>query len=243
MKLTGITLISNGDNLKYPYKECISNLCEQCDEVIVNVDTKSIDNTYLEVLKLQSIYNNLYILPAVWDLKNTGDGKELAIQANHAVRQATGDWILYLQADELLLNKHVEELKEVIRRLDEKENYTQLELWRTYFYGDLQTRLMKDELYLGRIFKKGTHEVGGDGMYLIRKSGRVLRTDYPIFHYSRIGTEQEITQRIRTLDKMFHEQKTIDTFEDFKYTKFFGLKKYWGPHPEGIKEFYGEKRT
>jgi glycosyltransferase involved in cell wall biosynthesis len=237
MKLTGISLISSGESLAYPREKCVINLCEQCDEVILNVDRKSKDKTCQKARELQKEYPNLDLVFSSWDFSNTGDGSELAKQANVALEAATGDWIIYLQADEFLLDEDIPPLKKIISELD--PTYTQIELWRTYFYKNLQTRLPKEELYLGRIFKRNTHEVGGDGMFLVRKSGRVYRTDYKIYHFSRIGTEQEITKRVRQLDTMFHEKEIVASFEPFVYNNT-EVENYLGNHPKGIKEFYNE---
>jgi glycosyltransferase involved in cell wall biosynthesis len=236
MKLSAITLISSGEKLKYPYKECIANLCEQVDEVILNVDLNSDDETIEEVEKLYHQYNNLFLIFTTWNFKNTGNGSELAKQANICLEQVTGDWIIYLQADEFLHEKDIEPIRDLLSGLERA--YSQIELWRTYFWKDLQTRDFSKELYLGRIFKKGTHQVGGDGMFLIRKEGEVWRTNYPIFHYSRMGTEEEITQRVRQLDKMFHEKEIVDSFKNFSYNEIVKEIKYKGPHPKRIKEYY-----
>jgi len=239
MKLSAITLISNGEFLKYPYKECIANLCEQVDEVTVNVDLNSNDNTFKETEKLFKQYDNLYMHYNYWDFRNTGDGSELAKQANALLEHITGDWIIYLQADEFLHHDDIVTIRNLCKKLP--AHFSQIELWRTYFWGDLKHRAPQNELYLGRIFRKETHQIGGDGMYLIRQKGEVYRTDIPIYHYSRIGTEKEITKRIRKLDLLFHEKEKVKSFQDFSFQEMSNLVEYKGKHPQKIKEFYGEK--
>lgn len=241
IKLTGITLIKNGNQLKYPYKACIQSLASYCDQVIVNVG-KSIDNTEHDVLQLvDKEFKNVAVYSTSWSEENTGNGQELAIQANKLLPFVNTEWIVYLQADEFILEEDIEKIKKDINSFNpNEEEYTQIELFRTYFYKSLNTRLLKNEIWLGRIFKKGTHTVGGDGMFLNRNSGRVWRAqDTKIMHYSRIGTEQEITNRVRQLDKLFHDEDEIKTFPAFKF-ETEGLIKYTGKHPKEMLKFYNQ---
>lgn len=233
MKLTGVTLVRNGEALKYPWKACVKNLIAYCDEVIVNLGD-SFDNTREQLFALSC--PNLKIIETVWNMSNTGDGKELAEQANLAVAAATGDWIIYLQADELISESDHALVRQIMAA--QPEHITQIEFLRTYFWENLTTRATDLELYLGRAFRRNTHIVGGDGMHLIRNSGDVARTSVNIFHYSRIGTEQDITLRIRTLDGLFHEKEAVEKMQNFTYNEVHKLDTYSGSHPEGIVKFY-----
>jgi glycosyltransferase involved in cell wall biosynthesis len=228
MSLTGITLIKNGTTLQYPYRECIKSLATYCDKAIVNVGI-STDDTKEEVAKLEKELPNLKSYSFEWSEENTGDGRELAIQANNLLKYIDTEWVLYLQADEFLLESDGFKIKEMLKTVPRE--VSQIELFRTYFYGDIHHRLPRDELFLGRIFRKNTHTIGGDGMYLIRKSGEVMRTNCLIYHYSRIGTPEEITKRVRTLDRLFHPEEIVVNFDDFYYNET-SLITYIGPHPK-----------
>jgi glycosyltransferase involved in cell wall biosynthesis len=233
--LTGITLIRNGHLLNYPFIECISSLAKQCDEVIVNVGDSE-DETLASVKKLKSQYGNITIIESKWNMSNTGDGRELAKQANLLLSFVESPWVLYLQADEFLFFEPAYQLKEFLEIVP--FHVSQIELYRTYFWNNLQTRARDYEIWLGRIFRIGTHQIGGDGMYLKRLSGEVLRSSYWIYHYSRMGNEEQVTKRIRTLDRLFHDRKIVDQMKPFTYNEKVDLVEYAGGHPEGIEKFY-----
>lgn len=238
--ITGITLIRNGVTLGYPFEQAISSLAELCSQVIVNVDPGS-DTTLQAVRGLRKKYPHIQILDSVWNMKNTGDGSELAHQANKILDQCDikNEWITYMQADEMIHQKDHFQLKEFICELP--DNYSQIELYRTYFYQDLRVRLLQDEIWLGRIFRRGTHRVGGDGMWLDRQFGEVIRSAFWIYHYSRMGREEKVNSRLRNLDSLFHEKEVVDSFTPFTYAeagKGKELASYKGSHPEGIQEFY-----
>ena len=238
MNLAGLTLIKNGNLLNYPWKECIKSLAGYCSQVLV-ATAYSKDNTLEELNKLCEQYPHVRFVMTDWVDKNTGDGRVLADVVNELLPMVESEWVVYMQADEMLHELQTNSLKMFIDQLGPE--YSQIELFRTYFYKDLKTRLAPEELYLGRVFKKGTHKIGGDGMHLIRESGKVFRVTIPIFHYSRIGTEEQITARIRTLDRLFHPEETVETFKTFTFDRIDEAMPYNGSHPALAYQFYSEK--
>ena len=236
--LTAVTLIRNGEKLKYPYKECIRNMSTFCDEVLVNYG-ESEDNTLEKLTKLAKELSNVTLVTREWNMSNTGDGSELAKQANELLPFVQSDWVIYVQADEMLRPDDGLLLRKVLD--DALSHVNQVELYRTYFWGSLEQRATEHEIWLGRIFRKGTHMVGGDGMFLVSQvQQHVVRFHSLLFHYSRMGEEEDVNTRWRNLDLFFHERKEVAQFDKFKYdTKCRqDLIQYQGIHPEGIKEFY-----
>jgi hypothetical protein len=237
--ITGITLIRNGNKLKYPYKECIKQLSLFCDEVLVNCGDSD-DNTFEDIKALN--LDNVKVFQTTWNMSNTGDGGELARQANLLLPIAQGSWIVYMQADELLHEKDFDIIKNALYQSTHSIN--QIELYRTYFWTFKQ-RAPKYEIYLGRIFRRNTHEVGGDGMYIQSIQGNiplVARLKVPIYHYSRVGTEEEINTRWRNLDLLFHNKEVVDTFSKFSYTDIDKkeLIPFNGTHPKVIQGLLNE---
>jgi len=239
--LTGVTLVRNGDKLKYPWRQCIYSLAKLCDHVIVNCDPASEDRTLEKIHWLHERMKNtaVSVLHSTWDMGITM-GEELATQANKILPLVSKktDWIVYMQADEMIHEKDFYFLKEYLGQLP--ANVSQVELYRTYFWKNLKRRAPAHETWLGRIFRPGTHVVGGDGMYLVRRSGGVQRAPYWIYHYSRMGQEEDVTARIRNLDHMFHPEDEVANFAPFKYDEADTLVGYTGTHPHGIEEFYGK---
>jgi hypothetical protein len=235
--ITGISLIRNGNLLGYPWKICIQQLLGFCSEVIVNCDPGD-DNT-LEELKAYPVR----ILESKWDMSNTGDGRILAIEANKLLPLITNRWTIYLQADEIIHQKDYQMIKPYIYTMD-KIGVNQIELYRTYFWQDINHRLENDEIYLGRIFRTGTHIIGGDGMY-IQGSGQVVRSPFWIYHYSRIGTPEFVNKRLRNLDRLFHSSEEVEAMGLYNYNKQAEGKTilpYNDTHPAGIQEFYDKLR-
>lgn len=234
--ITGVTLIRNGNSLGYPWKLCIKSLLRVCDRVVVNCSPTD-DNTF-EELKLIARYHPIQIVESKWNMSNTGDGSMLAVEANKAITEVHSGWIMYLQADELIHEDDVEYYKTITNTAPSQ--ISQIEMYRTYFWGSLTKRYKPHELYLGRLFKKNTNTVGGDGMHLVRFTGEVYRSNKLIYHYSRMGSPEQITNRIRTLDRLFHDETQVNQFKEFAYedASESDIILYDGTHPEGIEKFY-----
>jgi len=236
---TGITLIRNGESLNYPYIQCINQMFSICDRVIVNIGLSD-DDTIEQLIDFKYQLPKEYDLElhiTEWNMSNTGDGSELAKQANYCLKEIPdNEWVVYCQADEIIHEKDSIYLKNLMNNLSPE--YSQIELYRTYFWKDMFHRNTEDEIWLGRIFRAGTNIVGGDGMHLVRESGNVYRSNSYLYHYSRMGTEKQVTKRIRELDLLFHDKKDVEKFEDFKYNKQINIVKHEGSHPHSMIGYY-----
>lgn len=236
MSITGISLVRNGNELRYPWKLTIKSLLSCCDEVIVNCCPTN-DQTF-EELRMISKYHPVKIIESNWDMSNSGNGSMLAYEANKILPSVSTDWIMYLQADELVHEDDAEYYKNITSTMPGR--ISQIELFRTYFWGSLTQRYLSNELFLGRLFRTGTNIVGGDGMHLVRLLGEVYRTNKLIYHYSRMGSEEQINKRIRTLDRLFHDEEKVNQFKHFSFAEAAksDIIFYDGKHPEGVESLY-----
>ena len=89
-------------------KRCITNVKEVVDEIIV-VDTGSTDNT-LNIIKALGV--SLYEI--MWE-------DDFSKARNYAIDKATGDWIIFLDADEYFTQESILLIKQYIREAQEKK--------------------------------------------------------------------------------------------------------------------------
>src|SRR3990172_8381172 len=112
MKVSGFTFCRNMIKYDFPIVESIRSILPIVDEFIVNVG-KSEDHT-LELI--QSIGDSkIKIIESVWDESLRKDGLILSQQTNIALKQCTGDWAFYLQADEVV---HEDDLSGLARLME-----------------------------------------------------------------------------------------------------------------------------
>ncbi len=101
MKISGFTFIRNGSKLYYPVKESIRSVLGIVDEFVIALgDSDSDDKTRELIEEINS--DKIRIIDTVWDLDKFPKGTEHAHQTDIAKNACRGDWLLYLQADEVI---------------------------------------------------------------------------------------------------------------------------------------------
>jgi len=113
MKVTGFTFVRNGVKYDYPFLESIHSLLALCDEVVIAVG-QSDDGTVECIKSLHS--PKIKILETVWDESIRKGGKILSQQTNLALNEISGDWAIYLQADEVLHEQDYQNIKDALMR-------------------------------------------------------------------------------------------------------------------------------
>ena len=132
MKVVGFTFVRNGVIYDYPFLESIHSLLPLCDEVIVAAG-RSDDSTLEQIKSLQS--SKVRIIETVWDDSLRTSGTILSQQTNLALDQVTGDWAIYLQADEVLHEKDYPAIKNAMtlcQNMNEVEGFL---FHYNHFYG------------------------------------------------------------------------------------------------------------
>jgi hypothetical protein len=212
VKISGIIPLRNAVKLGYPFELAIRSMRPLCDEIVVAVDPTSEDDTLTRVRNLPVWVDEIVESP--WDLSNhDGLNDEIAKQTAIALERATGDWVLSLQADELLHENEIAVLREAPANA-EKQGWTALELARVYFFGSL-TRYRSDwTVFLPRLFKRGhwrPDEKSGAMYFVPAVPGvrKAVLSPPKIYHYSRVGDPGMIARRIRNLDTFYHAQDKI----------------------------------
>lgn len=116
MKLSAFTIIKDGIKLDYPFVESIKSILPIVDEYIINVG-KSKDGT-LEVLKdLAKDEPKIRLLVTKWEGVEKGTAF-FSSQTNEALRLCEGEWVFYLQADEVLHEKDANKVRGWIERAE-----------------------------------------------------------------------------------------------------------------------------
>lgn len=137
MKISGFSMARNADKLYYPMREAILSVLPIVDEFVVAIGKGDPDDRTLELI--QSIGDpKIRIIETVWDINKFPRGMENAHQTDIARSHCTGDWLLYLQADEVIHEKYLPEIVEKCNRyVDDAEVEGMIFKYR-HFWGDYQ---------------------------------------------------------------------------------------------------------
>lgn len=110
MRISGFTMVKNADKLYYPIKAAIASILPLVDEFVVALgDNDPDDQTLQEIESLND--PKIKIIHTKWDLEKYPNGTENAHQTDIAREACTGDWLFYLQADEVIHEKFLPVIK------------------------------------------------------------------------------------------------------------------------------------
>jgi hypothetical protein len=135
MRISGFTMLKNASKLYYPIKQSILSILPIVDEYIIalgDCDPDDISRSEIESIESPKIK----IIDTVWNLEKYPRGMEHAHQTDIAKEACTGDWLFYLQADEVV---HEKDHPAILKRCKELHDANDVDgiLFKYYhFWGD-----------------------------------------------------------------------------------------------------------
>lgn len=241
MKVSGFTIIRNGEKYFYPFKEAILSILPLCDEMIVDVGYSE-DNT-LEIVK--SISEKIKILSHPWDMSLRKNGELLSTETNYALKNCSGDWCFYIQADEVLHEKYIPQIKEAMARYKDNPKVEGLRFKYKHFYGSydyFQDNYRNWYVRESRVIKNKRNIVSwGDAMDFRHKDGTKIKSiniNAEIYHYGYVKPPETLTKKRIDFHKLYHNDKEVDKFADsiVTYHDLGNLKKFNETHPAVMTE-------
>lgn len=252
-KISGFTMVRNAASLYYPIREAIMSALPLVDEFVIALgEGNPPDTTRQEIESIGS--GKIRIIDTVWDLLQFPNGTENAHQTDIAKSHCSGDWLLYLQADEVL---HEDDLPVIRRRCDELMKDPEVEgLLFNYlhFWGDYdhyhqshgwyphEIRMVRNDPDIhswesAQSFRRipnfdGIHYRQQEGTYKLK----VANVDARIFHYGWVRPPEYMQKKNRALDTVHKgEEKAGELYREslaeFDFGSMRFLKKYIGTHP------------
>lgn len=259
MLISGFSFVRNATKLYYPVKASIGSILPIVDEFIIAVGKgDSDDNTLQEIRQLAS--PKIKIIQTEWDLGSYPDGNEYAHQTDIAKKECKGDWLFYLQSDEVVHEKYLPVIKKRCAELLENKKAEGLLFDYIHFWGDYDHHIISHKWYPREIRiirnKADIHSwrdaqsfrriPGFDGKNYFQKKGayklHVAAANAAIFHYGWVRPPALMQQkRISFETHMQGETKTREKFQDepslFNYGNLDALERFQGTHPVVMNEF------
>ncbi|MCM0604881.1 MAG: glycosyltransferase [Xanthomonadaceae bacterium] len=259
MKVSGFTIIRNGCEYDFPFEESIRSLFPVVDELVVNVG-QGTDETLSRIEKLATELgrDKFVIFESNWgfeDESNRRGGLILSEQTNQALARCTGDWCVYLQADEALSEKDYSKLKTQLLRAHHEKTLEALVFDYIHFYGSYDVVQTSRSAYRREIRAIKNH-IGiksvGDAQSFRSKDGSKLSAVLAytsIYHYGWVRSPEKMKEKTFFMDQLYHgapseeqiKNKTPHTGENYKYKRILGLERFYGSHPEVMKKRISEK--
>jgi hypothetical protein len=247
MKISGFTMVRNADKLYYPVRESILSVLPVVDEFIVALgegDKEDRTRTYIDSIASDKIkvYNR------IWKEEDFVKGKIMADETNFALNQCSGDWCFYLQADEVV---HEKDLNNIIKACEDADNNHDIDglLFKYYhFWGDYVHYLpfhgwYKNEIRIVRN-KRRVYSIK-DAQSFRKDENEILKVkeiDAHIYHYGWVRPPGHMQTKKNQIDSIYHGTEAIEKIsnllpDEFDYGALGNVPYFEGSHPEVMKEF------
>ena len=242
VKISGFTFIRNGNELGYPFVASIRSLLPLCDELIVNVP-RSTDSTVETVRAIND--PRIRILESDWDEQQRTAGLALSHHTNLALDQCTGDWCVYMQADEVLHEAGIPAMRATMERELKNPSVQGLVVDYTHFYGSYWTYACSFGWYQSevRVVRRDrTIRSRGDAQGFRTVDGqklRVKKSGAHYYHYGHALHPQVAGRKLRNLSGLWHNDAEVEKIcqrpAEF-YEADQKVKTFTGTHPAVMRE-------
>ena len=254
MKISGFTMCKNVSKLYYPIKESIESILPIVDEFIVAIGDCDQDDDTLELVK--SIKSDkIKIIHTVWDLKKYPNGMENAHQTDIAKNECSGDWVFYLQADEVVHEKYLPIIKKRCEDLLANENIDGLLFSYLHFYGDYshynngrgwyqnEIRIVRNNKDIHSFISAQSFRKipNFDGVSYRNKEGteklNVAKVDAYIYHYGWVRPPEYMQKKKIALDNIHTNKNSLADPISFNYGPIGCLEEFSNTHPKVMKDW------
>lgn len=259
MKISGFTMVRNATKLYYPIKPAIESILPMVDEFVValgNCDAD--DNTEKEILSIQS--DKIKIIRTVWDLEKFPRGTVHAQQTNLAMQHCTGDWLFYVQSDEVVHEKYLSVIRKRCEELLFDREVEGLLFHYKHFWGDYdhyvlshawyphEIRIVRNdpEIYSWWTAQSFRRIPNFDGVNHRQREGtyklKVATVDAYIYHYGFVRPPH-LMQKKRKAFNTIHwgEARTAERFKNdvdtYDYGDLSNIEVFKETHPTVMREF------
>lgn len=194
------------------------------------------------------------VIHTTWDLNAYPNGMVHAQQTDLAKAHCTGDWLLYLQADELIHEKDFDLIKSACAENLADNRVEGFLFYYHHFWGDYEhvvnghswydseIRIVRNlpEIHSWQSAQSFRYMPAFDGKdYRIINGTRKLRVKKlhaAVYHYGWVRPPSLMTKKMQALDHI-HSHPKPRFVDEFDYGDLSQLQKFTESHPAAIKEW------
>ena len=250
MKVSGFSICRNAVKFDYPIVEAIRSALPLVDEFIVNVGQS--DDGTLDLI--QSVGSGkVRVVESFWDDSMTKDGLLFSQQTNVALSHCTGDWALYLQADEVLHQREYAAIHQALRDSIGNPHVLGLTFRYLHFYGDYWSVNPWAYHRAVRIIRNNGSVVScGDAVgFCLKQDGEYLQSTHrdrvwpckaTIYHYGWVKPGKVLLDKFRYQfarhhgDALPRDAANLVSQDNFNFPDYGIMKNFRGTHPSVMKQ-------
>ncbi len=261
MKISGFTMGKNALKLYYPMRQSVESILPVVDEFIVVLgDSDEDDTTRAEIEAIGD--DKIRIINTVWDIEKYPRGMEHAHQTDIAREKCTGDWLFYLQSDEVVHEKDLDAIRQRCRDLLYDKEVEGLLFRYRHFWGDYEhvqdshcwyrkeIRIIRNDpgIHSWESAQSFRRIPDFDGMNYRQQEGtfklKVADVDANIYHYGWVRPPAVMQNKIKVFSMNHRGRKSVEKqiaahqFDNvFDYGNLSKLTRFEGTHPKVMKEW------
>ena len=251
MKVTGFSFVKNALIYDYPIVEAIRSILPICDDFIVAVG-QSDDDTLALIKSIDP--EKITIIETEWDESLREGGRVLAVETDKAFNAISkdSDWAFYIQGDEVVSEKYLEEIKNAMTLYKDVNEVDGLLFKYKHFYGSYDyigasSKWYGEEI---RVIKNKNHIYSYKDAQGFRKNDneklKVVAIDAYMFHYGWVKDPRAMQLKQENFNKLWHDDEWVKEnvleAEEFDYNSIVShLELFQDEHPKVMKKRIEEK--
>ncbi len=248
MKISGFSYVRNGFDYGVPFIEAIKSALPICDEFIIAVGD-STDGTREAIVNLNS--DKIKIIDTNWDSNLKTGGQIFAQQTNIALDQITGDWAFHIQADEVIHENQISNIKKAIEQFDGDSHVEGFILPFLHFWGgynyyrntrrvhNFEVRIFRHHLGVrsyrdSQGFRKYTSIEAYQNGSEKGKKLRVKLIDATVYHYNGVRPPVSFRKKAQMFGEQYHDKEAVEkqlTKTNYDWNNVDRVVLFKGTHP------------
>jgi glycosyltransferase involved in cell wall biosynthesis len=251
MKISGFTFVRNAVKFDYPVVPSIQSILPIVDEFIVSVGNSDDETLAL----IQSIGSpKIKIHHSVWDDSLREGGRVLAVETDKALAQVSkdADWAFYLQADEVVHEKHLDTIVKAAEQYKDDKRVQGLLFKYVHFYGSYDyagdsRRWYGHEIRMIRNNQSIRSYRDAQGFRTAdNKKLHVKKIDAEIYHYGWVRHPHKQLEKLSNFYGLWNGESynapVLNEEEQFDFLKDAdSLALFKGTHPAVMQQRIAEK--
>ncbi len=238
----------NAEKFSYPVVESVQSILPLCDKFLMNVGNSE-DGTLDMIRSIRS--DKIEIIESTWDESTRRNGEVLSQETNKAFDHLPDDcdWAFYIQADEVVHEKHHKAIRGSMERwLEDPEvegllfNY--LHFYGSYDYNADSRSWYRNEIRIIRNNKEIRSYKDAQGFRIGGRKLKVKPAGASIYHYGWVRPPEIMQEKHVSFNKLYHSDQWVDRKVNhtklFDYSSVESIKPFKGTHPKVMGERIGK---
>lgn len=258
MKISGFSFVRNAEKLYYPVLASINSILPIVDEMVIALGESDADDHTEDLIKAIGS-EKIRIIHTKWDLQAYPNGSEYAHQTDIAKQHCEGDWLFYIQSDEVVHEKYLPAIKNRCAQLLHDERVEGLLFGYKHFWGDYNHHIISHAWYPKEIrIIRNDPQIHSwrdaqsfrripdfSGNYFQKENTfklKVAAVDAEIYHYGWVRPPRLMQKKRISFETHFNGIEKGKEMEEnlpkrFYYGDLDRLKTFEESHPEVMKDF------